>query len=317
MWYYGRDVTFDRMINLPSGRCGMAVSKDGIAWERIRGPLTMGAVLEPVPATEERFDNAHVGISDIYYDSGLYWMWYFGGDQTAIDLTILGSTVKTKGFIMRPGCAISRDGLNWIRLEGPHHGAFLDHGGPDDWDMLFCSWPRVLKDDDGSYKMYYHTYNLKKESCLIGMAISEDGLHWRKVGQILGPGKPGSFDDGGVSCRYVLKFDDGYVMFYEGYDSSGYYSIGLALSNDGMKWRKDDAGEQPGGPVFCHAPKGSGRWDAHSVGTPYIVSMTDGSYRMYYIGANEGGHDELSARHQIGLAVSDGSDFRKWRRWGE
>jgi len=127
MWYYGRDVTFDR------------ISKDGIDWERVWGPLTMGSIFEPAPITEERFDNGHVGISDIYQDNGLYWMWYFGGDQTVIDLNAPGGiTLKAKGVIMRPGCAVSRDGLNWIRLEGPYHGSFLDHGEPNDWDALFC-----------------------------------------------------------------------------------------------------------------------------------------------------------------------------------
>lgn len=317
IWYYGRDATFDRMVNLPSGRCGMAMSKDGIDWERVRGPLTMGAVFEPVPETEDRFDNAHVGISDIHYDNGLYWMWYFGGDQTIKEISTAMGSFKFKGAIMLPGCAISRDGLNWTRLQGPHRGAFLDCGGPDEWDAMFCSWPRVLKDDDGSYKMYYHTLNLKKGVFLIGMALSEDGLRWKKVGQILGPGQPGSFDEGGAGCRHVLKIGSQYLMFYEALNTSRYYCIGLALSDDGINWRKDEEGEQPGGPVLCHAPKGSGRWDAQAVGTPYVVPMPDGSYRMYYIGANEGGYDELSTQHQIGMAVSEGKDFRKWRRWGE
>jgi predicted GH43/DUF377 family glycosyl hydrolase len=317
MWYYGRDATFDRMINLPSGRCGMAISKDGVTWERVRGPLTMGSVLEPVPASEDSFDNAHVGVTDIHYDNGLYWMWYFGGDQTVIDIPMPQGVVKAKGVTMLPGCAISRDGLNWTKLKGPYRGAFLDHGGKDDWDAAFCSWPRVLKEDDGSYKMYYHTLNPAKFTFQIGMAVSDDGFRWKKVGKILPPGKPGSFDEKGVSCRHVLKIDGQYVMFYEGMDAEAYYCIGIAISDDGINWRKDDAGEQPGGPVFCHAPKGSGRWDARAVGTPFVVPMPDGSYRMYYIGANEGGYDELSTQHQIGMAVSDGPNFRKWRRWGE
>ena len=44
MWYYGRDPGFDRAINLPTGRIGLATSGDGIAWQRVAGPLTMGAV---------------------------------------------------------------------------------------------------------------------------------------------------------------------------------------------------------------------------------------------------------------------------------
>ena len=59
-----------------------------------------------------------------------------------------------------------------------------------------------------------------------------------------------------------------------------------------------------------HAQKSSGRWDARAVGTPCVVAMDNGSFRMYYIGANEGGHDKLSSQHQIGLAVSAGTDFR-------
>jgi hypothetical protein len=245
MWYYGRDALFDRMINIPSGRCGMAISKDGVNWERVRGPLTMGSVFEPVPASENRFDNGHVGVSDICFDNGLYWMWYFGGGQQPIEISTPRGKVNAKGFNMLPGCAVSRDGLNWTRLNGPHRGAFLDYGTEGEWDSFFCSWPKVLKENDVS--------------------------------------------------------------------KAGNYNIGLAVSDDGIKWCRDESGK----PVFSHAPSGSGRWDAKSVGTPYIVPMPDGSYRMYYIGVNEGGHDALSSQQQIGMAVSDGPDFRKWRRWGE
>jgi len=190
MWYYGRDVTFDRMVNLQSGRCGMAVSKDGVTWERVRGPLTMGAVLDPVPSNVDRFDNAHIGVSGIHYENGLYWMWYFGGDRTTLEFSTFVGTQKIKGIHIRPGCAIFRDGLNWTRLNGPYRGTFLDLGGQDDWD-------------------------------------------------------------------------------------------------------------------------------AQATGTPHIVPMPDGSYRMYYIGGQEGGGGELGTKAQIGMAVSDGPNFRKWRRWVE
>jgi predicted GH43/DUF377 family glycosyl hydrolase len=270
----------------------------------------MGSVFEPSPATEDRFDNAHVGISDIGYENGLYWMWYFGGDQTVVERTMMGRTIQAKGIVMLPGVAISRDGINWMRVEGPYRGAFLEPGAPDDFDQLFCAWPRVLKEEDGSYKMYYHTLNMAKGGFLVGMAISPDGFRWEKVGQILGPGAPDSFDAGGLSCRHVLKINGEYVMFYEGTNQAGYYCIGVATSPDGFSWTKDAE------PVFCHAPKGSGRWDARAVGTPCVVPLPDGSFRMYYIGANEGGHDELSTQHQIGMAVSDGPNFRRWRRWG-
>ncbi|MDF5723164.1 MAG: glycosyl hydrolase [Rhizonema sp. PD37] len=310
MWYYGRDASFDRQINLPTGRCGLAISTDGIGWQRVQGPLTMGAVFEPHP-DPNRFDSAHVGVSNVFFDDNLYWMWYFGGDATVVD----SGKFKAKGLKMRPGCAISRDGINWVRIEGTYQGALLDLGKAGEFDALFCAWPQVLPDDDGTWKLYYHTLNPDK-GFLVGLAVSTDGLRWEKVGQILEPGESGSFDERGIGTRNVLKINGQYVMFYEGVNNSGYHSIGLAISDDGIHWQKDQ-GDQPGGSVFSHAEKGSGRWDARAIGTPCVVPMNDGSFRMYYIGANEGGHDELSSQHQIGLAVSAGANFRSWHRWGE
>lgn len=310
MWYYGRDPKFDREINLPTGRCGLAISRDGVRWKRVRGPLTMGSVFEPSP-DKNRFDSAHVGVSDVQFFNHRYWMWYFGGDNTISDV----GQFKAKGFPLRPGLAISRDGINWKRTEGPYRGAVLDVGQPGEFDAQYCGWPQVLRDDDGTSKLYYHTLN-PEIGFQIGLAISIDGKNWQKVGPILGPGEPGSFDERGVGTRHVLKIDGQYVMFYEGTSNDFYFCIGVAVSDDGIHWRKDE-GAQPGGPVFCHSEKGSGRWDAQAVGTPWIVPMDDGSFRMYYVGVNEGGNDELSSRHQIGLAVSDGANFRKWHRWGD
>jgi len=313
MWYYGRDPTFDRMINMPTGRSGLAISQDGITWERARGPLTMGAVLEPSPATVDRFDNSNVGISCAYYENGLYWIWYMGGDQTVVNEAGLHKT-SVKGYNYRPGCAISRDGLNWTRLEGPYRGAFLEQ---DEEDPMILGWPRVLREEDGSYKMYYSSLNPVKGGGVC-LAVSEDGLRWEKRGRVFaGKGEPGSFDEMGGGIGSIIKVNGQYLMFYEAMNNDFYFSIGLAVSDDGINWRRDEAGEQPGGPVFNHSPKGSGRWDTRAAGTPWVVPMPDGSYRLYYVGCPEMGHDELSGMQLIGMAVSDGPNFRKWRRWGE
>jgi hypothetical protein len=76
--------------------------------------------------------------------------------------------------------------------------------------------------------MYYHTLNPER-LFLVGLAVSQDGFQWEKVGQILGPGELGSFDERGIGTRHVLKIDNQYVMFYEGVNQSGYHSIGLAI----------------------------------------------------------------------------------------
>ncbi|PSP18126.1 MAG: glycosyl hydrolase [Cyanobacteria bacterium QS_8_64_29] len=310
MWYYGRDPSFDRDINLPTGRCGMAISPDGVRWERVSGPLTLGAILEPHP-DGNCFDSGHVGVSDVTVSDGLYWLWYFGGDRS---WRSVGGR-QAKGICMQPGCAVSSDGLHWLRLEGPYRGALLSLGEAGAFDELFCAWPQVVRAGDGSWLLYYHALHPER-GFWVGLAVSPDGLRWEKVGPVLGPGEAGRFDEGGAGTRHICRMGERYVMFYEGVNASHYHAIGLATSADGRHWHKQD-GDAPAGAAFAPAPTGSGRWDARAVGTPCVVPMADGSWRMYYIGASEGGTDELTSQHQIGLAVSEGHDFARWRRWGE
>lgn len=314
MWYYGRDPGFDRRINLPTGRVGLAESADGINWARVEGPLTMGAVLEP-HADESRFDAGHVGISDIHQVDGLHWMWYFGGDRTP--RTVFG--MEMVGLPMRPGCALSRDGVNWSRVEGPHRGALLDVGAPGEFDMLMVAWPHVLRWDDGSWRMYYHTLDPQLRY-IMAWAESPDGLRWEKRGPLMGPGPAGRFDDQGVATRHIQKLDGRWVMFYEGCRNSGVpmdvdRQIGLAVSDDGLRWERVD-GPHDNGAVLPQAPPGSGRWD-YRLGCPWVMPLPDGTLRMYYIGSNETptrGGSELDQVHQVGLAVS-GGDLTRWERW--
>lgn len=305
MWYYGRDPSFTRAINMPTGRSGLATSRDGIHWQRVDGPLTMGAVLEP-STDPARFDSGHVGVSFVERRGELLWMWYFGGR--------LAESARG-GFPMRPGLALSRDGLHWTRVDGPFGGALLDVGKPGEPDEMLVGWPQVLQAPDGSFRMYYHT---RTRTAFVPMlAVSEDGFRWQKRGMLLQPGPTGSFDEAGAATRTVFRHQGRWLMIYEGVAPDLYRGLGLAESSDGLSWRKV-RGAEPNGSVFAHAPRGSGRWDARGLGCPSVVAMPDGALRMYYIGSNEyapGTEGELATIHQIGLAISDDGDPARWRRW--
>ncbi len=312
MWYYGRDSGFDRAITLPTGRVGHAISTDGVDWQRIPGPLTMGAVFEPHP-DPERFDSSHVGASDIAFRDGLYWMWYFGGDQTVRQL----GPAKIKGFPLLPGCAVSRDGIRWLRIEGPHRGAMLAAGAPHEFDAFMVGWPQVIRWDDGSWRMYYHSLD-SKQVYTLGWAWSADGLHWEKRGALMGAGPKGRFDDRGVATRHILKIKNRWTMFYEGCKDIGQgftvgRQLGVAVSEDGLAWTRVD-GPAADGAALAGSPAGSGLWD-HRLGCPFVVPMQNGSLRLYYIGSHERvGGDELDGIQQIGLAVSNG-DITRWTRY--
>lgn len=311
MWYYGRDRSFDREINLPTGRVGLARSNDGLHWQRVLGPLTGGAVFEP-HADPARFDSAHVGVGDVTLTDGTYRLWYFGGDHTRQRF----GRFEAKGLQLRIGCALSTDGVHWQRQDGAHRGALLDLGAPGTFDSATCAWPQVLALDDGRWRMYYHSLDAKRMLFVVGVAESADQLEWTRRGEVFGPGEASAFDALGVGTRHVLRHQGRWLMFYEGVRADGYRSIGLAESEDGLRWTRIP-GHESDGSVFAHAPRGSGRWDAFAVGTPCAVPMSDGSWRLYYVGANEtpGGYaDELAMRHQIGVAVSDGANLMRWIR---
>jgi len=312
MWYYGRDPGFDRRIALPTGRCGLATSSDGVRWERVQGALTMGSIFEPHP-DPSRFDSTHVGISDIAYRDGLYWMWYLGGDHTPLKL----GPMELMGFPALAGCAISRDGRRWTRLDGPHRGALLPAGKRGEFDALMTGWPQVIRWDDGSWRMYYHSIDARQVYTL-GWASSDDGLNWTKRGPIMGAGPKGRFDDRGVATRHIVRLGGRWTMFYEGCKDIGQgftvgRQIGVAVSDDGVEWTRVD-GPAPDGAVLAGAPAESGLWD-HRLGCPWVVPMAEGGLRLYYIGSHERvGGGELDGVQQIGLATSDGDPLR-WTRY--
>ena len=73
MYYYGRngDAWSSGVTPalLSTGRVGLAVSEDGVHWNRQKGPLPQGAIFDP----DERancFDSVHVGCSDVVFHDG-------------------------------------------------------------------------------------------------------------------------------------------------------------------------------------------------------------------------------------------------------
>jgi hypothetical protein len=311
LWYYGRDPDFDPLVRLPTGRIGLATSRDGLNWQRVRGPGALGSVLAPSP-DPAAFDSAHVGLGDVHPAGSGFDMWYFGGPARTMEVAGL----RVSGFPLAIGKATSPDGLHWTRDPGPDGGAWLSPGAPDEADAFMAGWPQVLRLHDGRWRMMYHSYLPAVNQFVICAAESADGRRWTKLGRIFGAGTPGSFDADGPATRHVLWHDGRWVMFYEGF-ASMHASIGLAESRDGLEWQRIP-GPLPGGAIICRSAPASGRWDAGAVGTPWVIPMEDGALRLYYVGADEREdrlEAEAGARHQIGLAVCAGGDLTRWQRW--
>jgi hypothetical protein len=329
MWYYGRPNG-----NPDSDSIGLAVSSNGIHWERggvaVKSSGEVGLVMN-CSKDWWAFDTESIrpcevvvmSSTKVRVSSAVYWLYYTGYSSEKAELS--GNTLEFNlenperfcidefnggvGKISKslPGLAISQDGRHWARIEGEHHsGALLDVGSEREWDSSFIAAPQVVFHSGGDLRMYYHSFDVENGEFCIGIARSRDGIKWVKLGKIIGGGGIGSFDEFGVmnACVVRNRRDGKYVMAYEGVAADGKRSIGLAVSSNGLKdWRRfqDEA---------VLRTSGKDGWDSVKVGSPCLVQM-DGDvdeWRLYYTGVGNGG------RTGIGMAVSEGSDIRSFRR---
>ena len=132
----------------------------------------------------------------------------------------------------------------------------LTAGGTEDWDSFYVRSPSVIRDDSG-YTMFFA--GGIRETAMIGMATSEDGITWTKYDDpstteppfansdpVLSPGDPREgnvWDQRNVYQPRVAAVDGRYVMSYASSttvtDATRLVrKIGLAVSEDGIDWTR-------------------------------------------------------------------------------
>ncbi|XP_058195629.1 uncharacterized protein LOC131311974 [Rhododendron vialii] len=330
MWYHGRSEGNPGLDSI-----GLAVSSNGIHWERSGGWVTSSEDTGLVMDCSKdwwAFDTQSIRPCDVVIMSSakvranaVYWLYYTGFSSEIVEFwdnsVEFGlenpeririqddeSGRTSKVFRSLPGLAMSQDGRHWARIEGEHHtGALFDVGSKGEWDSMFIASPQVVFHSSGDLRMFYHSFDVENGVFALGVARSRDGIKWVKLGKIIGGGGNGAFDElGVVNARVVRTRTDGkYVMVYEGVAADGGRSIGLAMSTDGLKNWQRVQGEA------VLKPSEEDGWDSIGVGSPCLVQM-DGDadeWRLYYKGIGKRGETG------IGMAVSEGSEIRSFRRW--
>lgn len=141
-------------------------------------------------------------------------------------------------------------------------------GGEEEWDSLALRAPSVVKTGD-RYLMFYSGYDGRRMS--IGLATSEDGIHWQKYDDpatteapfsesdpVFVAGESGSWDDDNVFQPRVIATPQGLFMIYSSNASIGGpgATLGYAFSTDGLAWTRSE------GPVMEHGriPGGRALW---------------------------------------------------------
>ena len=213
------------------------------------------------------WDDDQVFGAMVLKDGDIYKMWYSGEGS--------GMTDGAVGI----GYATSPDGIEWTK--DTDHNPVLEPG-PDTWDGMEVYSPYVIKEVDGTYKMWYSGCDGSVEQ--IGYATSPDGINWTKYAHnpVLDTGP-----ESAVLVPTVLMRGGDYGMWY-----SGDGAIHFASSENGIQWSKMlDYWD-----LSCGEMR---EWDSDLI-TSLEVFKEDTTFKMLYFGS------DLTTHFGVGLATLEG-----------
>jgi len=160
----------------------------------------------------------------------------------------------------------------------------LSRGAAGEWDGVDALNPSVVRRVN-RYFNFYSGYDGR--TWRTGLATSEDGTRWNKIGAVLSPDEASWEGDYIAANGSAIVVGEEFRYWYQAGDPP---RIGVATSTDGELWRKH------AGPVMDTGPRGS--WDERAVADPYVV-QAGGRFYMFYLG------EDRARRQRLGLAASD------------
>ncbi|MBN2295459.1 MAG: family 43 glycosylhydrolase, partial [Pirellulales bacterium] len=169
---------------------------------------------------------------------------------------------------------------NWTWVEKPWGRPVIDRGAKGEWDNYAVDNPYVYI-ENGRFYCFFEAQDKPFQNNgheRFSVAVSDDGLHWRKTGKpLLDVGKGERWDN--VVAKLpagVLKKDGKYYLFYSG-SNNRTKQIGLATSTSLTGgWSKSAHN-----PVIPSRP---GHWDSWISTYPSPVFKIGGRYFLLYRG---------------------------------
>ena len=201
------------------------------------------------------------------------------------------------------------DAQNPSKILEIHSGSLLDCGAPGTFDEHGLMPSSVLKDSDNKIRLYYSGWSRRTTvpySNLTGLALSEDGINFRKIGG--GPILSTNYlEPYSATSPFVYSFNGAYVAFYcSGNDwlkiDGKYehtYDIKSAHSEDGIHW------VQNGKTCF------SKTHPREAVTRPTVLSL-HGNYHMWFCYRGSLDFRDGAESYRIGYAYS--KDLEGWER---
>jgi len=242
------------------------------------GKLVLAA--SPVPGA---FDGKAVDDPFVFYHEGKFKMLYIGFDGTGYQTGLATSTDLVKWE--RVACVAHRDPASKYTKYNVALSCIVREDGLTSQGRLKKIHGRYL----GAWNAYPNA-GYEEGAAVIGLAWSDDLLHWELTEPILLPEDGAPWEHGGL-YRPNLVEQNGTLYLYYNAKTTGtpwFEQTGLATSKDLKTWTR-----HPGNPLIRNGPNGTP--DARFASDPVVVKHR-GEWGMFYFGrANDGPCRELLA----------------------
>jgi len=213
-----------------------------------------------ITSTGSYYDNLYVSQPVVFYDNGIYKMWYMGVGQVNYE--------PWKSYVLY---SESYDGINWKVDSKP----VMFPGVNNSWDSKVVAAGAIIK-ENGIYKMYYSGNSGEYDNWHIGLATSTDGINWQKYPEPILRGTSGWEYQIGVNS--VIKKGGYYYLYYSGRNLPN-YSIGVAISSDGINFDR-----YSGNPILYSELE----WESNGISYPSVIEE-NGLLKMIYSNSSSNG----------------------------
>lgn len=261
----------------------MSASKNDPAAEGYRTPYKYNRLVLAKSSDPNSFDSSLIDCPFVFSANDRFYLMHVGHD----------------GVGYQTGLAESDDLINWRKL-----GVIVGRDPKSKYMRYNAAMTSILRDDnigstatlkkvDGRYLGTWHAYpdaGYEQGAAVIGLAWSDDLMHWEIDEPVLRSTDGAAWEKGGLYKSYLVEADGVYYMFYNAKnqtEGAWFEQTGVATSRDLKTWTR-----YAGNPIIRNGPKGSP--DEIFASDPFVVRNGD-TWAAYYFGLGDGHARELLA----------------------
>lgn len=244
-----------------------------------RTPYKYGKLVLAASDQLDAFDSKSVDDPFVFYHEGQFKMLYIGFDGTGYQTGLATSPDLIQW--QRVACVARRDPTSKYTKYNIALSCLVREEGPTS--------PGKLKKIHGRYLGAWNAYpnaGYEAGAAVIGLAWSDDLLHWELTDPILFPNDGAPWEHGGLYRPNLIEHNGTFYLYYNAKTDpapkGGWHEqSGVATSRDLKTWTR-----YAGNPILHNG--GPGSWDARFASNPF-VACDKKLWAMYYFGLDTKG----------------------------